>query len=68
EGRLRARLTETEESLQKRLKHAQEDLNAIAAEPQLFDHVIINDTVDQAYEDFKAAIADELQAFKHSKQ
>lgn len=50
--RLRKRKTETEESLQKRLKHAVEDLTAISKEPTLFDHTIINDDLEKAYQQF----------------
>uniref|UniRef100_A0A2K6VKI1 guanylate kinase n=1 Tax=Onchocerca volvulus TaxID=6282 RepID=A0A2K6VKI1_ONCVO len=60
EQRLRARKTETEESLKKRMKHAEEDLNAVDAEPNLFDFVIINDDFEQAYNDFLMAIKEEL--------
>ncbi|VDP22650.1 unnamed protein product [Onchocerca flexuosa] len=60
EERLRARKTETEESLKKRMKHAEEDLNAVDADPSLFDFVIINDDFEQAYNDFLMAIKEEL--------
>ncbi|VDK69140.1 unnamed protein product [Onchocerca ochengi] len=75
EQRLRARKTETEESLKKRMKHAEEDLNAgsfslfpcfkvyrliLDAEPNLFDFVIINDDFERAYNDFLMAIKEEL--------
>ncbi|KAL3998932.1 guanylate kinase [Acanthocheilonema viteae] len=60
EQRLRARKTETEESLKKRMKHAEDDLNAVDAEPGLFDFVIINDDFERAYNDFIKAIEEEL--------
>ncbi|CAI4221224.1 unnamed protein product [Auanema sp. JU1783] len=60
EERLRARNTETEESLAKRLKHAQEDLDAVANDPALFHRVIINDDLDLAYNQFIEAIKEEL--------
>ncbi|KAM3721006.1 Guanylate kinase [Dirofilaria immitis] len=63
EDRLRARKTETEESLKKRMKHAEDDLIAVDAEPGLFDFVIINDDFEQAYNDFLRAIKEELNEF-----
>lgn len=80
EDRLRLRGTETEETLKKRLKHAQEDANAgvfrnvrqrvvrvtsyesvsVAADPTLFDRVIINDDLERAYGEFLEAIREEL--------
>ncbi|VDK87299.1 unnamed protein product [Litomosoides sigmodontis] len=63
EQRLRARKTETEESLKKRMKHAEDDLNAVDAEPGLFDFVIINDDFERAYNDFIKAIEEELAEF-----
>uniref|UniRef100_A0A915Q2P0 guanylate kinase n=1 Tax=Setaria digitata TaxID=48799 RepID=A0A915Q2P0_9BILA len=58
--RLLARNTETEESLKKRMKHAEEDLKAVDAEPDLFDFVIINDDFERAYNSFLKAIEGEL--------
>ncbi|EFO19316.1 guanylate kinase [Loa loa] len=63
EQRLRARKTETEESLKKRMKHAEDDLNAVDAEPSLFDFVIVNDDFERAYNDFLKAIKEELSEF-----
>ncbi|KHJ85712.1 hypothetical protein OESDEN_14554, partial [Oesophagostomum dentatum] len=60
ESRLRARGTEKEEDIEKRLKHAREDLKAIEANPDLFDLVIINDDLETAYKQFIAAIEDDL--------
>ncbi|XP_053323400.1 guanylate kinase isoform X2 [Spea bombifrons] len=57
EKRLRDRKTESEESLQKRLKAAREDME-ISKEPGLFDAVIINDDLDRAYADLKELLAD----------
>ena len=54
---LRARLTgrgsETEESLAARLHSAEEALE-YSRVPGAYDKVIVNDNVDQAYEEFKA--------------
>ncbi|KAK0424139.1 hypothetical protein QR680_008509 [Steinernema hermaphroditum] len=62
EERLRRRNTETEETLQKRLKHAEEDLKAVEEDPTLFDHVIINDNLENAYSEFRNALMDDLKA------
>lgn len=45
EKRLRARNTEDEASIQKRLRNAETELNHL----ERFDHVILNDDIDQAY-------------------
>ncbi|KAL7875398.1 hypothetical protein AOLI_G00103610 [Acnodon oligacanthus] len=55
EKRLRDRKTESEESLQKRLRAASMDLE-ISKEPGLFDVVIINDNLDDAYRELKGAL------------
>ncbi|CAB3407023.1 unnamed protein product [Caenorhabditis bovis] len=60
EERLRARQTESEESLQKRLKHAQEDLVEVEKNPTLFDKIIINDNLDRAYAEFIDTIKEDL--------
>ncbi|VDK46928.1 unnamed protein product [Anisakis simplex] len=64
EERLRSRKTESEESLAKRLKHAKEDLDAVASDPSLFDFVIVNDDLENAYQQFISAIEPELKAVK----
>ncbi|CAI5438093.1 unnamed protein product [Caenorhabditis angaria] len=61
EERLRARGTETEETLQKRLKHAEEDLIEVEKNPHLFDKVIINDDLERAYNEFIDTIRDDLE-------
>ncbi|KAH7728538.1 Protein GUK-1 b [Aphelenchoides avenae] len=66
ENRLRKRGTESEESISKRLKHAEEDLQAIAEDPSLFDHVIVNDDFDKAYEEFVSCISDEMRMLEQS--
>lgn len=60
EERLRSRKTETEDSLQKRLKHAQEDLDAVSMDPTLFDYIIVNEDLEQAYKEFLDIIGPEL--------
>jgi len=52
EERLRARSTETEESLQKRLAMAKIEME-YGNEPGNFDAVIVNDRLEKAYEDLK---------------
>ncbi|EAW69853.1 guanylate kinase 1, isoform CRA_c [Homo sapiens] len=58
EQRLRQRNTETEESLVKRLAAAQADMES-SKEPGLFDVVIINDSLDQAYAELKEALSED---------
>lgn len=60
EQRLRGRMTETEESLLKRLNQAKIDMEAIEKEPHLFDHVVVNDDLDRAYQDFYKIVQDDL--------
>ncbi|CAJ0578284.1 unnamed protein product, partial [Mesorhabditis spiculigera] len=62
EERLRARGTETEESLKKRLRHAEEDTRAVEADPSLFDYIIVNDDLESAYRQFINAIKEDIQA------
>ncbi|KAL1238097.1 Guanylate kinase [Trichinella pseudospiralis] len=49
-SRLRNRGTETDESLCKRLKQAEIDMAAADTEQDLFDYVIINENLNEAYE------------------
>jgi len=66
EKRLRARNTETEESLQKRLSQANIDTEAVSKEPKLFDHVIINDDLDKAYQEFFKIVENDIKKLKES--
>lgn len=59
ERRLRARGTETEESISRRLNTAKEEL-AYAEVPGNFHSVIINDDLDKAYTEFKSNIHKEI--------
>lgn len=59
ERRLRARGTETEESISRRLNIAKEEL-AYAEKPGNFHSVIINDDLDKAYSEFKNNIHQEI--------
>lgn len=63
EERLRQRGTETEDSIKKRLEHAREDMDAVDKEPEpLFDHIIINDDLEKAYQEFLTAIKKDARA------
>ncbi|XP_049731060.1 guanylate kinase isoform X2 [Elephas maximus indicus] len=59
EQRLRARNTETEESLAKRLTAAKADTES-SKEPGLFDLIIVNDNLDKAYSTLKEALSEEI--------
>lgn len=60
EKRLRERGTETEDSLQKRLSTARIELEYEQNEKNVFDHVIINDELDDAYEKLKEILKPQL--------
>ncbi|XP_031102859.1 guanylate kinase 2 [Ipomoea triloba] len=55
EKRLRARGTETEEQVQKRLRNAKEELKQ-GQSPGLFDHILVNDDLETCYKDLKAIL------------
>lgn len=59
EKRLRDRKTESEESLQRRLHAAQVDME-ISKEDGLFDVVIVNDNLEDAYAKLKDALLEEI--------
>ncbi|XP_047670510.1 guanylate kinase isoform X3 [Tachysurus fulvidraco] len=65
EKRLRARKTESEESLQKRLQAALVEVE-FSKEPDQFDVIIINDNLDEAYEKLKAALLQEIQKVRNT--
>ncbi|KAG6413645.1 hypothetical protein SASPL_126359 [Salvia splendens] len=52
EKRLRARGTETEEQIQKRLRNAKAEIDQ-GTSPGLFDHCLINDDLEMCYENLK---------------
>lgn len=54
-GQLILRGTETEEQIQKRLRGAKQELER-AKDITLFDHILVNANLDQAYEDLKVRI------------
>ncbi|KAK0155205.1 Guanylate kinase [Merluccius polli] len=66
EKRLRDRQTESEESLQKRLEAARQDME-LSKEPGVFDVVIINDDLDKAYEELTAILSDEIKKVQEAK-
>ncbi|XP_068091262.1 guanylate kinase isoform X2 [Hyperolius riggenbachi] len=66
EKRLRDRKTESEESLQRRLQIAVQDME-ISKEPGLFDCVIINDNLEVAYTELKSALKEEIEIIQKSK-
>ncbi|KAB5578941.1 hypothetical protein PHYPO_G00188270 [Pangasianodon hypophthalmus] len=65
EKRLRARQTESEESLHKRLQTALVEMK-FSKEAGQFDVVIVNDNLDEAYEKLKAALLQEIQKVKNT--
>ncbi|XP_030640513.1 guanylate kinase 1b [Chanos chanos] len=67
EKRLRDRQTESEESLQKRLEAARIDME-LSKEPGVFDLVIINDDLDEAYEKLKSVLSEEIQKVQDAKK
>jgi guanylate kinase len=56
EQRLRSRGTDTEETIQKRLKNAQKEMS----ESKSFHHVIVNQDLQRAYSELRAIVAREL--------
>ncbi|XP_040208123.1 guanylate kinase isoform X1 [Rana temporaria] len=67
EKRLRDRKTESEESLQKRLRAAREDIE-ISKEPGLFDAVILNDDLEEAYGQLKDSLSEEIEKAQSGKK
>lgn len=55
ESRLRGRGTESEEAVSKRLNNAKAEL-AAADEPEFFQHVIVNDNLDDAFAQLKSIL------------
>ena len=65
EKRLRERGTETDESLKKRLDTAKLELDYEQSETNAFDHVIVNDDLDVAYQKLKKILNDLIKAIEH---
>lgn len=60
EKRLRNRGTETDESLKKRLETAEVELEYERSESSAFDHVIVNEELESAYEQLKGILKGQL--------
>jgi hypothetical protein len=67
EQRLRARNTDSDEVIQRRLANAETEI-AAAREQGLFDVVIVNDDLEQAKLDIMDCLSDELAAFHSGSQ
>ncbi|XP_076149594.1 guanylate kinase isoform X1 [Alosa pseudoharengus] len=65
EKRLRDRKTESEESLQKRLKAAFVDME-LSKEDGLFDVVIVNNDLNEAYGNLKETLLEEIEKVKNT--
>ncbi|XP_077412826.1 guanylate kinase [Vanacampus margaritifer] len=63
EARLRDRKTESEESLQRRLHAARIDVE-LSKEPNMFDVIIINDNLEDAYGHLRDALLEEINMVK----
>lgn len=64
EQRLRARGTETEDSLRKRLETAERELEYVMAEVETFHYIIVNDDLDMAYELLKKHLSSQIAQLK----
>ncbi|XP_031642224.1 uncharacterized protein LOC109902937 isoform X3 [Oncorhynchus kisutch] len=67
EKRLRDRNTETEESLQKRLEAARVDME-LSNEPGVFDMLIVNDDLEEAYEKLQSVLIEEITKVQSTKK
>ncbi|XP_061549205.1 guanylate kinase isoform X1 [Phycodurus eques] len=63
EARLRDRKTESEESLQRRLHAAKVDIE-LSKEPNMFDIIIVNDNLEDAYGHLRDALLEEINMVK----
>ena len=61
EQRLRDRKTDSEESIQRRLLNAQNEMTKCNG----FDHIIVNDTFDHAYNQLKIGVSEALKKVSH---
>ena len=55
ERRLRARKTDSESAIDKRLKESKESME-FSQQPGVYDHIVLNDQLDEAYKNFKALL------------
>jgi len=68
EKRLRARKTDSENAIEKRLIESKESLE-FAKEPGVFDHIVINDKLDTAYKDLTDILRQDIEAvLQHQKK
>ncbi|CAF3462959.1 unnamed protein product [Rotaria sp. Silwood1] len=61
EKRLRARKTDDENAIQHRLKESKESME-FSKEPGVYDHIVINDKLDVAYNDLKEILHKDIEA------
>ncbi|CAF2360676.1 unnamed protein product [Rotaria sp. Silwood2] len=61
EQRLRGRKTESEAAIEKRLKEAKESME-FSKEPGMYDHIILNDQLDVAYQQLKEILRKDIEA------
>ncbi|CAG2193232.1 E2.7.4.8 [Mytilus edulis] len=64
--RLKSRGTETEESLQKRINSATESLE-YAEQKGSYDHIVINDDLDKAYDNFRGLLIEDITALQQAR-
>jgi guanylate kinase len=64
ETRLKARGTETDESLRKRLETAERELEYERMSKDAFDHVIVNDDLEKCYETLKQILQEQINLVK----
>ena len=62
EKRLRARKTDDENAIQKRLKESKESME-FSKQPGVYDHIVLNDKLDVAYKDLKEILCRVRQSF-----
>lgn len=61
EQRLRARQTDSESAIEKRLKEAKESME-FSKEPGMYDHIVLNDQLDSAYQQLKQILQNDIDA------
>ncbi|CAF3355218.1 unnamed protein product [Rotaria sp. Silwood1] len=61
EQRLRGRKTESEAAIEKRLREAKESME-FSKEPGMYDHIVMNDQLDAAYQTLKEILRKDIEA------
>ncbi|CAF1585034.1 unnamed protein product, partial [Adineta ricciae] len=61
EKRLRDRKTDTESAIEKRLKESKESME-FSKQPGVYDHIILNDKLDVAYNDLKNVLRKDIES------